>query len=38
MYIDDDHMLSLISYYTIGFKIHVDIVISILEYEGHYVC
>ena len=38
MHIYVDHMLALISYYTIGFMIHVDMVISICEYEGHYVC
>ena len=38
MHIDDDHMLALISYYTTRFTIHVNIVISIREYEGHYVC
>ena len=38
MHIDVDHMLALISYYITGFTIHVDMAISIREYEGHYVC
>ena len=38
MHIDVVHMLALISYYITGFTIYVDMVISIREYEGHYVC